>query len=116
MSTLEKELGGNQLLQSNADKELERERRKEAKKDLNFYDPKTIEYETINKCLYIESKEISEMTPQQVSEFRRGYGDIKVRGVNCPKPIVNWYQCGLPSPVLDLIEKKSFDKPFPIQS
>ena len=50
-----------------------------------------------------------------MAEFRRTYGDIKVRGVNCPRPIINWYQCGLPSPVLDLIEKKSFEKPFPIQ-
>jgi len=64
MSTLEKELGGNQLLQSKAEKDQEKERKREAKKDLNFYDSKAIEYEKINKDLYIESKEISDMTPQ----------------------------------------------------
>ena len=39
-----------------------------------------------------------------------------MRGINCPKPIKNWYQCGLPAPILDLIEKKKFEKPFAIQS
>ena len=48
--------------------------------------------------------------------FRKNYGEIKVRGINCPKPIQNWYQCGLPGPIIDLIEKKNFEKPFPIQS
>ena len=40
------------------------------------------------------------MTDKVVSEFRKSYGDIKVRGLKCPKPIMNWYQCGLPGPVL----------------
>ena len=93
----------------------EREKRREAKKDLKFY-ARDVSYEPINKNLYIESAEISQMSAQQVSEFRRSYGDIKVRGINCPKPIKNWYQCGLPAPILDLIEKKKFERPFAIQS
>lgn len=55
------------------------------------------------------------MTEREVAEFRRNYGDIKVRGLKCPKPIQNWYQCGLPDGVLEVIEKKNFVKPFPIQ-
>lgn len=41
--------------------------------------------------------------------------DIKVRGLDVPRPIMNWYQCGLPDPVHELMEKKQFQKPFPIQ-
>lgn len=46
------------------------------------------------------------MTALEVALFRKANGDIKVRGVECPKPIQNWYQCGLPIPILELIEKK----------
>lgn len=31
------------------------------------------------------------MTDKEVSEFRKANGDIKVRGLKCPKPITNWY-------------------------
>lgn len=56
------------------------------------------------------------MTTKEVQDFKRSYGDIKVRGLQCPRPIQNWYQCGLPAPILDLIEKKQFERPFAIQS
>lgn len=55
------------------------------------------------------------MTQREVADFRRLCGDIKVRGIGCQRPIQNWYQCGLPSSVLDQIEKKQFKKPFAIQ-
>lgn len=74
-----------------SEREKEKEKKREAKKDLNFYDSNQIQYEPINKNLYIQCKEISDMTAKQVSEFRKSYGDIKVRGVNCPRPIQNWH-------------------------
>ena len=43
-------------------------------------------------------------------------GDIKVRGLHCPKPIMNWYQAGLHPSILTTIEKKAFLYPTPIQS
>jgi ATP-dependent RNA helicase DDX46/PRP5 len=55
------------------------------------------------------------LTDKEVSEFRKKHGDIKVRGIQYPKPINSWYQCGLPSAVLELLERKKFEKPFPIQ-
>ena len=55
------------------------------------------------------------MTDKEVAEFRKSKGDIKVRGVQCPKPITSWYQCGLPSSVLSGLERKNFKEPFPIQ-
>jgi len=93
---------------------LEREKRKAEKKELKLVDHSTTEFEKIRKNLYIETKEISKMTDKEVSEFRKSQNDIKVRGLKCPKPIQNWYQCGLPDPVLEKIEKKQFKMPFPI--
>lgn len=99
-----------QVYQGMADKALDKEKKREAKKDLTFYDDQKAENdeedEPIRKALYIESEEIAVMTQKQVIEFRRSNGDIKVRGVECPRPIQNWYQCGLPAPVIELLEKK----------
>jgi len=71
------------------DRALDREKKREAKKDLQFYDETqdTLDDLPINKDLYIESQEISKMTDQEVAAYRKKYGDIKVRGFNCPKPI-----------------------------
>ena len=97
------------------DREQEKQRKREAKKDLKFYAQQEVgDIENIKKCFYIESAEISKMSEKEVQEFRKVNGDIKVRGVNCLKPIKNWYQCGLPNPIIDLIEKKKFLAPFPI--
>jgi len=60
----------------------------------------------VKKNLYIECQEVKAMTEQQVAKFRKVNGDIKVRGQDCPKPILNWFQCGLPDPVLQMIETR----------
>ena len=75
---------------------LDKEKRRADKKSLKFIDYSQHQYEPIRKNLYIESKEISKMTDREVAELRKSKGDIKVRGVMCPKPIYSWYHCGLP--------------------
>ena len=50
-----------------------------------------------------------------MAEFRKASGDIKVRGIKCPRPVTSWYQCGLNQSVLEVLERKNFAKPFPIQ-
>jgi ATP-dependent RNA helicase DDX46/PRP5 len=54
------------------------------------------------------------MTERQVKMFRKESGDIKVRGLQCPRPIATWHQGGLPQSVLDVLQVKNFQKPFPI--
>jgi hypothetical protein len=93
---------------------LEREKRKADKKELKRVDHTLQQYIPITKDLYIETKEVSRLTDKEVAEFRKFNGDIKVRGLKCPRPISNWYQCGLPDKVLEVIERKQFAKPFPI--
>jgi len=74
-----------------AESYLEREKRKAEKKDLKRVDHSLESYEPINKNLYIETKEVSRMTDKEVAEFRKFNGEIKIRGLKCPKPINNWY-------------------------
>ncbi len=74
-----------------ADSYLEREKKKMAGKELKMVDHSLQNYDKIKKNMYIETKEISRMTDKEISEYRKLNGDIKVRGLKCPKPIMNWY-------------------------
>jgi ATP-dependent RNA helicase DDX46/PRP5 len=74
-----------------AESYLEKEKRKADRKELKVIDHTNLEYEKINKNLYIETKEIARMTDKEVFEFRKTHADIKIRGLKCPKPIMNWY-------------------------
>ena len=86
------------------------------KKELKAVDHKNIEYEIFKKDIYIESKEIKEMDQDDIEKIRRELGDIKIRGVSCPRPIQNWYQCGISDKILRvLVERNKFETPFPIQ-
>mmetsp|Transcript_35418 Transcript_35418/g.35074 ORF Transcript_35418/g.35074 Transcript_35418/m.35074 type:complete len:270 (+) Transcript_35418:308-1117(+) len=50
------------------------------------------ELEPFQKNFYIEPKEITDMTEEQVEQYRKDLGDVAVRGVQCPRPIMTWYQ------------------------
>ena len=85
-------------------------------KELKLVNHSQIKYEPFRKNLYMEAKEVSNLTEFEVEKFRKESGDIKVRGKNVPKPLFNWYHCGLPEKILSVIENKSFKNPFPIQA
>lgn len=85
------------------------------KKELKLVNHAEINYEAFRKNLYRESKEISSLSKEEVEHIRKQMGDIKVRGKNIPKPVNNWYQCGLSDRILAVLERKSFKNPFPIQ-
>ena len=100
----------------NEDDFVSRQKRHAQKKELKTINHEEIEYESFRKNFYIEVPEITRMTEKQVEEFRRDLGGIKIRGQNCPKPVKNWYQCGLSDRVLNVIEKKEFKNMFPVQN
>lgn len=57
------------------------------------------------------------MSFEEVKLLRKLLGDMKVRGKDCPKPIQNWFQCGLTDKILEFImEKKKYMSPFAIQA
>ena len=93
------------MLKNNIDKE----------KDLKVVDHSKMNYDYFNKNIYIESPEISKLTPEEVIEIRKTNGSILVKGKDIPKPILDFYQCGLSSKIMEVLEYKQIKKPFPIQ-
>mmetsp|Transcript_68154 Transcript_68154/g.120297 ORF Transcript_68154/g.120297 Transcript_68154/m.120297 type:complete len:962 (+) Transcript_68154:104-2989(+) len=85
------------------------------KKSLPAVDHDKIEYKPFRKNLYVQVKEITNMKDHEVEDLRRTQGDISVRGKRCPHPIKSFLQCGLPEKLLKILEKRDYEKPFPIQ-
>eukprot|EP00958_Prasinococcus_capsulatus_P022926 scaffold3307_cov371-Prasinococcus_capsulatus_cf.AAC.2 len=83
---------------------------------LGTVDHAQVEYAAFRKNFYIESKEISRMSEEDVKAYREMLGHIKIRGKNCPRPIKTWNQCGLPNRVLEVIRQHNFKQPLPIQA
>lgn len=67
------------------------------------------------KNIYIPAPEISSKTDEQIKLLRKQLGNITVHGLNVPCPITNWNQCGLPAPIVSLLEHRNFIQPTPIQ-
>lgn len=65
------------------------------RKELKEVDHTKINYINIQKSFYIESREISQMTEEEVADYRKQLGDIQVRGKDVPRPIKEWVHCGL---------------------
>ncbi|ORZ07858.1 P-loop containing nucleoside triphosphate hydrolase protein [Absidia repens] len=90
--------------------------KKVKRKDLAAVDHSKMNYETFRKDFYIEPAELRDMTNDQVDLLRVELDGIKIRGVDCPKPIQKWTHCGLPVGCLEIIRKLKFDKPTSIQA
>ncbi|CAG8601941.1 3784_t:CDS:10 [Paraglomus occultum] len=86
------------------------------KKDLAVVDHNQVKYEPFRKDFYIEPPEMHDMTPDQVDLLRVELDGIKIRGIDCPKPINKWTHAGLPAACLQVIKKLNFEKPTPIQA
>lgn len=82
---------------------------------LGQVDHSTIDYPPFRRNFYMEAQDLQRMTDKQVAEFRQSLDDVKVRGVDVPKPIKNWFQCGLSGRILDVLKKSGFEGPMPIQ-
>lgn len=68
------------------------------------------------KNFYTETSEISKMTDEDVKIYRKSMDNMKVRGIKCPRPIKNWYQCGLSNRILEIISEQKYERPTPIQA
>ncbi|KAI8346199.1 P-loop containing nucleoside triphosphate hydrolase protein [Blakeslea trispora] len=90
--------------------------KKVKRKDIAPVDHSKMNYEPFRKDFYIEPPELRDMTADQVDLLRIELDGIKIRGVNCPKPITKWTHCGLPAGCLEVIRKLKYDKPTSIQA
>ncbi|BFZ60206.1 pre-mRNA processing RNA-helicase [Saitoella coloradoensis] len=90
--------------------------KKAKKKELPNIDHSAIDYEPFRKEFYVEPAELREMTEEEVDELRLELDGIKIRGVECPKPVQKWSQCGLSAAVLEAITRLGYEKPTSIQA
>ncbi len=86
------------------------------KKDILAVDHSTINYAPFRKNFYVETSEIAKMTDEEVRAYRASLDNMKIRGIKCPKPITNWYQCGLSTKILEIIVEQGYEKPTSIQA
>jgi len=89
---------------------------KRKKKDIPKVDHAKAQYEPFRKAFYAESVELAEMTPEDVDNMRAELDNIKCRGIDVPKPIMNWSQGGFGAQTLEVIRAQKFEKPTSIQS
>ena len=89
---------------------------KKKKRDIPTVDHSKVDYEPFRKNFYMEPGEIANMTEEEVADLRLELDGIKVRGVDVPKPVTNWAQCGLGVQVLDVIKSLGYAGPTSIQS
>ena len=76
---------------------------------------KTGDFPNIEKNLYVQVREITNMLDHEVSAIRQANGPIRIRGKNPPRPIMNFAQAGFPEAITRYLARKGIVKPFPIQ-
>ncbi|EPY49938.1 ATP-dependent RNA helicase Prp11 [Schizosaccharomyces cryophilus OY26] len=86
------------------------------KKDVISVDHSKMNYEDFRKDFYVEPEELKHLTPREVDELRASLEGIKVRGIDCPKPVTSWSQCGLSAQTMDVIRGLGYGNPTSIQS
>jgi ATP-dependent RNA helicase DDX46/PRP5 len=67
------------------------------KRDIAPVDHSKMSYEAFRKQFYHPPPEIEEMSNEETEALRVELDNIKIRGVDCPKPITKWSHCGLPA-------------------
>ncbi|EXJ85976.1 hypothetical protein A1O1_06345 [Capronia coronata CBS 617.96] len=89
---------------------------KKKKKDIPAVNHSKINYEPFRRNFYSEPIEMAEMTEEEVAVLRMELDNIKVRGVNVPKPVQKWAQCGLGVQVQEVIQRLGYEAPTSIQA
>ncbi|CAM8969013.1 unnamed protein product [Rhodiola kirilowii] len=97
------------------DEEFMKRVKKTKAEKLTIVDHSKIDYPPFRKNFYIEVKEITRMTAEEVFAYRKEL-ELKIHGRDVPKPIKLWHQTGLTSKILETIKKLNYEKPMPIQS
>ncbi|PWY83197.1 P-loop containing nucleoside triphosphate hydrolase protein [Aspergillus sclerotioniger CBS 115572] len=86
------------------------------KKDIPAVNHQKVEYETFRKKFYTEPSDLAQMSDEEAASLRLELDGIKVRGVDVPKPVQKWSQCGLGVQTLDVIDKLGYEKTTSIQA
>lgn len=71
--------------------------KKAKKKDLAVVDHSRVVYEPFRKAFYHPPPDIAEMTEDEAELLRLELDGIKIRGLDCPKPVTKWSHFGMPA-------------------
>ncbi|KAL4879511.1 hypothetical protein BJY04DRAFT_93609 [Aspergillus karnatakaensis] len=86
------------------------------KKDIPTVNHAKVEYESFRRKFYTEPSDLAQMSEEEAASLRLELDGIKVRGLDVPKPVQKWSQCGLGIQTLDVVEKLGFEGLTSIQA
>jgi ATP-dependent RNA helicase DDX46/PRP5 len=89
---------------------------KKKKKEIPTVNHDKVQYQPFRRNFYSEPVEMIDWTEEDVANLRMELDNIKVRGIDVPKPVQKWAQCGLGVQVLDVIQKLNYETPTSIQA
>jgi ATP-dependent RNA helicase DDX46/PRP5 len=89
---------------------------KKKKKEIPTINHGKVEYDSFRRNFYSEPVDMADWTEEDVASLRMELENIKVRGVDVPKPVQKWAQCGLGVQVLDVIQTLGYEAPTSIQA
>ncbi|KAF8558852.1 P-loop containing nucleoside triphosphate hydrolase protein [Imleria badia] len=90
--------------------------KKAKKKDIAAVDHSRVKYESFRKEFYAPPPDIAAMTDEEADLLRLELDGIKIRGVDCPRPVTKWSHFGLPASCLDVIKRLNYTAPTAIQA
>ncbi|KAF9534173.1 P-loop containing nucleoside triphosphate hydrolase protein [Crepidotus variabilis] len=90
--------------------------KKAKKKEFASVDHSRIKYEPFRKEFYAPPPDIAHMTDAEADLLRLELDSIKIRGIECPRPVTKWSHFGLPSSCLDVIKRLNYTTPSSIQA
>ena len=109
--------------------------KKVKKKELATVDHAKLSYEPFRKEFYAPPPDVAQMSDEQADFLRLELDGIKIRGVDCPRPVTKWSHFGLPASwcvnfscrnfclaqgailySLDVIKRHGWTAPTPIQA
>ena len=89
---------------------------KKKKKEIPVVKHEKVTYEPFRRNFYSEPVDTLDWTEEQTNALRFELESIKVRGVDVPKPVTSWAQCGLGVQSLEVIQRLEYEAPTSIQS
>ncbi|KAH7916330.1 P-loop containing nucleoside triphosphate hydrolase protein [Hygrophoropsis aurantiaca] len=90
--------------------------KKAKKKDIAVVDHSRMKYESFRKEFYAPPPDIAAMTDEEADLLRLELDGIKIRGIDCPRPVTKWSHFGLPASCLDVIKRLNYTAPTAIQA
>ncbi|KAG2077549.1 P-loop containing nucleoside triphosphate hydrolase protein [Suillus decipiens] len=90
--------------------------KKAKKKDIAAVNHSHVKYEPFRKEFYVPPPDIAAMTDEEADLLRLELDGIKIRGIDCPRPVTKWSHFGLPASCLDVIKRLNYMAPTAIQA